>query len=207
MEKAETIDKPNEAAIANDLNKDKKPHATVLSNEALKHSGKDDNLLHPGIKSVAPSTGKKVDWSEDQEYKILNDVSALIGDDKDEKYPYEKLKLEQAFFVPVRPNETTDQVLAEVLKSIEKTKQIYGEIEVNDEGDKIMEHITIETRKRNDDGTVRMNGDKPIVGANFTQRYKYNYTRNFIAKPVYAGQKLAEGVEAEGDGVVVIRVA
>lgn len=207
MEKAETIGNPNKEAIKNDLSKDDKPHAEILSAEAIKHSGKDDNQLHPGIKSVAPASGKKVSWPDEQKYKILPDVSALIGDDDDEEYPFEKLKLEQAFFVPTKPNETTDQLLAQMQHKIEAAKKKYGEIEVNEEGDKIMEVLTIETRKRNDDGTVRLNGDKPIVGANFHQRYKYIYTRNFIVKPVYGGQELADGVEAEGDGVVVIRVA
>lgn len=188
-------------------NQDDKPHAQILSSEALKHSGKDDNQLHPGIKSVAPASGEKVDWPEDKKFKMLNDVSMLLGDDGDEDYPYEKLKLEQAFFVAVKPNQTTDQVLADILKSIDAAKKRYGEPEVNEDGDRILEVLTIETRKRNEDGTVRLNGDRPIVGADFHQRPKYIYTRNFIAKPVIAGQKLAEGVEAEGDGVVVIRVA
>lgn len=204
MQKPETAGNPNPNEVKNDLNKDVKPHAQVLSNEALKHSGKDDNQLHPGIKSVAPATGKK---AENQEIKIINDVSLLFDDDGDEDYPYEKLKIEQAFFVPTKPNETTDEVLAYMLKSVEKAKKRYGEIEVNEDGDRILEVLTIETRKRNEDGTVRLNGDKPIVGADFHQRPKYIYTRNFIVKPVYAGQKLADGIEAEGDGVVVIRVA
>lgn len=206
--KAETIDNPNKQEIKNELEKNDPPHAQILSSDAIKHSGKDDNQLHPGLKSVAPASGKKVDWSnKEKKYKILKDVSKLIGDDEDEEYPYDELEFEEAFFVPTKPNETTDMLLAQFHKSIKAVKEKYGEIEVDDNGDKIMEHLTIETRKRNDDGSIRLNGDEPIKGANFTQRYKYNYTRNFIVKPVYAGQELADGVEAEGDGVVVIRVA
>jgi len=181
-----------------------KPHAQILSNEALKNSGKDDNQLHPGIKSVAPSTGNK---SSNEEIKIINDVSLLFDDDGDEDYPYEKLKIEQAFFIPVKPNETTDAVLAKTLKSIEAAKKRYGEPEVNEDGDRILEVLTIETRKRNEDGTVRLNGNEPILGADFHQRPKYIYSRNFIAKAVIKDQELAKGVKAEGDGVVVIRVA
>jgi len=183
---------------------DDKPHAQILSNEAIKHSGKDDNQLHPGLKSVAPATGKKAD---NQEIKILDNVDLLFDDDGDEDYPYEKLKMEQAFFIPVKPNQTTDEVLAKTLKSIEAAKKRYGEPEVNEDGDRILEVLTIETRKRNEDGSVRLNGNQPILGADFHQRPKYIYTRNFVAKAVIAGQKLSEGVEAEGDGVVVIRVA
>ncbi len=183
---------------------DDKPHAQVLSNEALKNSGKDDNQPHPGLKSVAPATGKKAD---NQEIKMLSDVSLLFEDDGDEDYPYEKLKIEQAFFVPVKPNQTTDEVLAKILKSIEAAKKRYGEPEVNEDGDRILEVLTIETRKRNEDGSVRLNGDKPILGADFHQRPKYIYSRNFIAKAVIKDQELSEGVKAEGDGVVVIRVA
>ncbi len=98
-------------------------------------------------------------------------------------------------------------MLADINRSIKAVKERYGEIEVDENGDKIMEHITIEERKRNVDGMIKLDGDKPKVGANFTQRYKYLYTRNFAAKPVYAGQELGDNVKAEGDGVVVIRVA
>jgi len=183
---------------------DGKPHVELQSADMFNESGRDDNLLHPGIKSVAPATGKK---AGNQEVKILNDVSLLFGPDKDEDYPYDELKIEQAFFVPVKPNETTDKVLAKIHKSIDAARNTYGEIEVDENGDHILEVLTIETRKRNEDGTVRLKGDNPILGASFHQRPKYIYTRNFIAKVVIAGQKLAENVEAEGDGVVVIRVA
>ena len=52
MDKPNTVGNPNKNAVKEDLAKDKAPHASILSNEAIKHSGKDDNLLHPGIKSV-----------------------------------------------------------------------------------------------------------------------------------------------------------
>ena len=186
---------------------DDKPHAEILSAEALKNSGKDDNILHAGLKSVAPASGKKANWSKDEDYKILSDVSLLFEDDGDEKYPFGELEIDQGFFVAVKPNETTDQVLAKMHKSVEAAKKRYGEPEVNEDGDRILEVVTIETRKRNEDGTVRLNGNQPILGADFHQRPKYVYTRNFVVKAVIADQEIGENVKAEGDGVVVIRVA
>ncbi len=191
----------------------KDPHPKVLDKDLLRNSGKEVGLVDPNIVSVAPATNKKVndDWKGDKskgpQYKVIDDVSLLIGDDGQEDYSYEKLKIEQAFFVPTKPNNTTDNLLADIHQSINRAKQRYGEIEVDENGDEVWESVLIMFKKRNDDGTIQLEDGKPIVGANQTNRPKYIYTRNFVVKPVIAGQKLADGVEAEGDGVIVIRVA
>lgn len=141
------------------------------------------------------------------EYKVYNDVPLLFEDAGDEDYPYDKMKVDEAFFVPTQPNDTTDKLLVKIHKSVELAKQRYGEIEVNEDGDEILEVLTVKTRQRNSDGTIKLTNGKPVLGADYYQRPKYIYTRNFIAKAVTKGQELADGVEAEGDGVVVVRVA
>lgn len=181
-----------------------KLHPAVVSKDILKNSGKEVGLVDPPIVSVAPSSGKK---SSKVDVKKLSDVSVLIGDDDDEDYPYDELEIEQGFFIPTQPNNTTDALLAEMQKSIENAKQRYGQIEVNREGDEIWEQLTVRTKKRNEDGTIQLEGGKPILGADFFHRPKYIYTRNFIVKPVVKGEKIGKSAKADGDGVVVIRVA
>lgn len=180
------------------------PHPKVIDTETISQSGKEVGLVKPPIVSVAPATNKKTD---NDKIKILNDVSELMDDDGEEEYPYEKLKIDQGFFVPTLPNNTTDKLLADIHQSINRAKQRYGEVEVDEHGDDVWESVIIRFKKRNDDGTIQLQDGKPITGANQTNRPKYIYTRNYIAKAVIAGQKLGDGVEAEGDGVVVIRVA
>lgn len=182
-------------------------HPVVVDNDILRNSGKEQGLVHAPVVSIAPSSGKPAKRS-DIEPKILSDVSILIGEDKDDEYPYDKLKLEQGFFVPTQPNSTTDALLAKIHRSINTAKKRYGEIEVNEEGDEILDMVCVQTKKRNDDGTIQLHGDgKPNVGADFQQIPRYIYTRNYVAKPVIKGQKIGEGVDADSDGVVVIRVA
>lgn len=182
-------------------------HPVVVDNDILRNSGKNSGLVHAPVISIAPSSGNPAK-SVKNEPKILTDVSALMGEDEDDEYPYDKLELDQAFFVPTQPNSTTDTLLAKIHKSVNMAKKRYGEIEVNEEGDEIWDMICIRTKKRNDDGTIQLHGDNtPNLGANFDQQPRYIYTRNYIAKPVIKGQKIGDGVEAESDGVVVIRVA
>lgn len=187
-------------------------HPQVFDKEIIKNSGKETGLIDPPIVSVAPATNKKVDWGnknkEDQKrYKMIDDVSLLFEDDGDEDYPYESLKVQQAFFVPTQPNNTTDNLLADINKSINNARLRYGEVEVDEKGDEVWEMILIMFKKRNPDGTIQLENGKPITGADQTTRPKYIYARNFVAKAVTAGQKMSDGVEAEGDGVIVIRVA
>lgn len=158
--------------------------------------------------SVAPASGDTElgGWGK-PEYKIFKDVSKLIGDDEDDEYPFDELKLEQGFFIPTQPNSTTDVLLAHMQERIERIKKRYGSIETDEHGDDVWESVLIRNKKRNDDGTVQLQHGKPITGANQTNRPKYIYTRNFVVKPVVKGQELGDKVKADADGVMVIRVA
>lgn len=193
---------------SNDPNKDL--HPQVIDKDILKNSGKDVGLVDPPIKSVAPVSSSQTigdNKNQKKDIKKFSDVSKLIGDDGQEEYPFEDLELGEAFFIPTQPNNTTDNLLAKLHKSINSAKQKYGEVEVNEEGDEIWEVLTIMTKKRNEDGTIQLENNKPITGADFHQRPKYIYTRNFVAKAVTKDQEFSDSDKAPADGVVVIRVA
>ncbi len=180
-------------------------HPVVQNDDIVKSSGRDKGKVNPPLTSIAPSSGNP----STSEPKILEDVSELFGEDMDNEYPFDKLELAQAFFVPTQPNSTTDALLAKLHRSINAAKKHFGEVEVNEEGDEIWDMLCIRNKKRNPDGSIELNGDgTPNTGANFTQQPRYIYTRNYVAKAVIKGQKLGEGgSEAESDGVVVVRVA
>lgn len=180
-------------------------HPKVVDKEVLRNSGKETGLVDPPIVSVAPASGKT--GKSGDEPKILSDVSKLVGNPQDEDYEYSKLELEQGLFIPVEPNTTTDMLLAKINKSIHRAKIRYGVPEVDENGDEILDQVCVKVKKRNEDGTIQLNNNVPITGATFQQHTKYIYSRNFIAKPVMKDQEIGDGVKAESDGVVIIRVA
>lgn len=142
------------------------------------------------------------------EFEKFDDVSLLSSTkEEDEFYPYSDLDVGEAFFVPVEPNHTTHELLIKMHKDVEQTKQRYGEIEVTEDGDEIWEVLTVRTRERNADGTIKLVDNKPILGADYLQRPKYIYTRNFIVKEVKKDQDYSKGNKFDADGVLVIRVA
>lgn len=187
--------------------KDNDFHTQTVDKNILKNSAKDIGLVDPPIVSKSPSSKVEDHTNDKKPPKVFKDVSKLFGDDEDEDYPYHDLELEQGFFIPTQPNDTNDNLLAKILKSIDNAKKRYGEIEVDENGDEIWEVTTVRTKKRNEDGTIQLHGDEPILGADFHQHPKYIYTRNFIAKVVTKGQEIGKSEKVDADGVIVIRVA
>lgn len=184
-------------------------HPQVIEKDILKHSGKQVNLVNAPIVSVEPSSKTlDKDHGKAEEPKIIDDLSLLLNNNEQEDYPYSKLKIGQGFFLPTQPNSTTDKLKAEIHRSVNSAKQRFGEVEVTEDGDEILDMICVQERKHNEDGTIQLDGDnQPIVGANFQQVPKYIYARNFIVKTVVKNDKYNESEKANADGVMVIRVA
>lgn len=182
-----------------------KIHPMVAEPEPFRDSGKDIHQVNPPIVSVAPNTGN-VQSKSDNHVFVDNALDNLFDDTIHVKGPFNDLKIGQGVFVPNEQNQTTDKALSKTHKIISKLREQYSEIETNDDGDEILDQVIISTRKRNDDGTIQLENDKPVVGANSTNMPRRIYYRNFIAKAVTKDQELSDSQKASADGVFVIRV-
>lgn len=188
-------------------------HPAIASGQPYRESGKDISQVNPPIVSLnRTSKGMKNDGDWEEKPKIIDDIyDELLTNDpdkaKDDRFPFFDLDVGQGFFVPLKRMQTTDQLVADMNKQIYYVRQLYSEIERNEDGDEIWDHVTIKERKRNADGTIQLHSDNtPIEGANFNHEAKRTYYRNFIAKAVVKGDEISDGFKVEEDGVLVIRV-
>lgn len=187
-------------------------HAAVGNADKLKQSGKDVGLVDPPIQSLHPTSGGQGDVEEKpaKDFKIVTQphLNFRHGPDYIEyDEPFADLQDDEAFFVPVPEGGTTDKLMFDLNKKVSGYIKQTSEIELDENGDEIFEVVVIKTKKRNDDGTIQLDGEgKPIVGANQTTRPKYINACNFIVKAVVKGDEIADGEEADSDGALVIRV-
>jgi hypothetical protein len=177
-------------------------HPVVADRNEFKNSGEDTSKVNAPIVSVAPASGET---SKDSKHFIVENVLDDLFDEKlHNKTDFDKLEVGQGVFIPVEQNKTTDDLLANINRKIIMLREQYSEVERNIDGDEIHDQVIVLTRKRNPDGTIQLENDKPIVGANAEHMPRRIYYRNFVAKPIVKGDKLGDK-EAEGDGVLVIR--
>lgn len=165
--------------------------------------GKETGLIKAPVVSVNPSSGDTV--KEDKKEPRIFDNVLFKEDEEKEDFPFAKLKAGQGFFVPATEHESTDFLVEKFNKQINEERIKYAEVEKDENGDEILEVVTIKTRKRNDDGTLQLEGGKVITGANQSHRFKYIYARNFMCKPVMKDDDIGHS-KAEHDGVLVVRV-
>ena len=166
--------------------------------------GKETGLIKAPTVSVNPSSGNEVE-EDHKEPKIFDNV--LWSEDENQKagFPFAKLKPGQGFFVPATKWESTDFLVEKFNKQINEERTKYAEVEKDENGDEILEVVTIKTRKRNDDGTLQLEGGKVITGANQSHRPKYIYSRNFMVKPIVKDDEIGHS-KADHDGVLVVRI-
>ncbi len=192
--------------MAQNINTPKKPnelHPAVEKHDPKEEGhGKETGLIKAPVVSVNPSSGDTV--KEDKKEPRIFD-NALWTEEEKEDWPFAKLKAGQGFFVPATEHESTDYLVEKFNKQINEERIKYAEVEKDENGDEILEVVTIKTRKRNEDGTIQLEGGKPITGANQSHRFKYIYARNFMVKPIVKGDNMGHN-EAEHDGVLVVRV-
>lgn len=120
-------------------------------------------------------------------------------------YLFEDLDLNQGMFIPVEENSTTDALMSKLYKQIDQYRKQNSEIERDENGDDVMEGVAINQKKRNDDGTVQLDGDKPRLGIKSGFRPKL-VGPNFVVKAVVKDDKIGENDKAEHDGALVIRL-
>lgn len=176
---------------------------------AKPQGGKDMSQLDAPIVSMHPTSEQQPkDWSKPDAMVIdkanfkLNHYLPEIGHVKFD-YPFEKLDLNQGLFVTVET--TTDALMAKLYKQVDQYRKQNSEIERDENGDDVMEDVAINQKKRNEDGTVQLDGDKPRLGVKSGFRPKL-VGPNFVVKAVVKGDKIGENDTADGDGALVIRL-
>lgn len=192
-------------------------NAFVKSGDNNKNTGKETGLIHAPEVSLEPTSQDSADknnsnWrSQEKKFMIIDDANKASTDpDKPDvayykQYPFLDLELDQGVFIPNRPGLTTDDLMAQLHRDIYRTREFLAEVERDENGDEILECLCVLPKKRNEDGTVQLEGGKPIVGANFVQRPKLVTSRHFTVRSVVKDYDLGGGKKAPEDGVLVIR--
>jgi len=194
-------------------------HAMIKEGGVSKQEGgRDEGLVNPPTVSLHPTSQPQGDAeAEIGEHRMIDEVnfgmfttSVPTATQMDLNYPFEDMDIGQGMFVPVEQGSTTDKLMAKLYKQVDQFKKQYSEQEVDENGDTVMEDVAINIKLRNDDGTVKLDGDVPRLGIKSGFRPKL-IGPNFAVKAVVKGDKIGwkgedNYEEAEADGALVIRL-
>jgi hypothetical protein len=175
-------------------------------------SGKDMGLVKPPIVSMHRTSGEQSEDTEAKEFKIIDNANFKLNHHihKDGhykfNYPFEDLIVGQGISIPIPKNSTTDKFMIHMHKQINQYVKQNSEVERDEDGDDVMEDVAINKKKRNGDGTIQLDGDTPRLGIKSGFRPKL-IGPTFTVKAVVKGDELAEGTEADKDGVLIIRMS
>lgn len=174
--------------------------------------GKDMGLIHAPVVSMHPTSEPQGEQkAKIGEHRIIENANFKINHYLPEighvefNYPFADLQLNQGMFIPIEENSTTDALMSKLYKQVDQYRKQNSEVERDEDGDDVMEDVAINKKKRNDDGTVQLDGDKPRLGIKSGFRPKL-IGPNFIVKAVVKGDEIGENDKAEHDGVLVIRL-
>lgn len=194
------------------------PHANpnAVEHAAIKpvdqqEGGKDMGLTHAPTVSLHPTSEQQGQKAKIGEYRIIDNANFKLNHYLPEighvefNYPFEDLELNQGMFIPVEQNSTTDALMSKLHKQVNQYCKQNSEIERDEDGDDIMEDVAINKKKRNEDGTVQLDGDIPRMGIKSGFRPKL-IGPNFIVKAVVKGDEIGDNDKAEHDGALVIRL-
>lgn len=121
-------------------------------------------------------------------------------------YPFEGLAVGQGFFVPLEHPNTMDILSYNIHRQVSQFKLQNSQAELNEDGDDVLENVTIRSRIRNKDGSFALDGSgNPKLSASSVSRPKL-IGPSFIVKHVLKDDLVAENTKSEADGVLVIRV-
>lgn len=205
--------KPNAAQpILNHPNPNAVDHAQIGSVDK-QEGGKDMGLVKAPIVSMHPTSQPQGDAkAKIGEHHIIDDANIRLNHYMHESayseinYPFEDLEIGQGMFIPVEENGTTDKLMSKVYKQVDQFRKQNSEVERDENGDDVMEDVCINQKKRNEDGTVQLDGDTPRLTVKSGFRPKL-VGPNFVVKAVVKGDHInGEDNEADGDGALVIRV-
>lgn len=207
--------KPNAAApISKHPNPNTVDHAMIKEGGAAKQEGgRDEGLVDGPTVSLHPTSQPQGEAdAEIGEHTIIDDANIRLNHYLPDNshmvlnYPFEDLEIGQGMFIPVEKGGTTDKIMSKVYKQVDQYRKQNSEVERDEDGDDVMEDVCINKKKRNDDGTVQLDGDTPRMTVKSGFRPKL-VGPNFVVKAVVKGDVIAgEDQEAEGDGAIVIRV-
>lgn len=185
-------------------------HAMIKEAGSKGEGGKDEGLVNPPTVSLYPSSEPQGDAdAEIGEHRIINNASLTLNSYLPShvklNYPFEALELNQGMFIPVEENSTIDALMAKVFKQVDQYRKQNSEVERDEDGDDVMEDVCINKKQRNDDGTVKLDGDTPRMTVKSGFRPKL-IGPNFAVKAVVKGDKIGDDDEADADGALVIRL-
>lgn len=174
--------------------------------------GKDMSQIDAPVVSMHPTSEPQGDKAKLGEHRIIDNANFKLNHYLPEightefNYPFEDLKPSQGMFMPVEENSTTDALMSKLYKQVDQYRKQASEIDRDENGDDIMIDLAINQKKRNEDGTVQLDGDKPRLGikSGFTPKL---VGPTFIVKAVVKGDQLAKNNEADHDGALVIRMS
>lgn len=190
-------------------NPDAVEHAAIGEVEK-QQGGKDMGLVHAPIVSMHP-TSQQQGEAEPNNYRIIEAANVRLNHYLSTNahitiaYPFEDLSIGNGMFVPVEENSTTDKLMAKLYKQVDQFRKQNSEVERDEDGDDIMEDVAINKKKRNEDGTVQLDGDTPRLGVKSGFRPKL-VGPNFVVKAVVKGDDLGDNDKADSDGALVIRL-
>ncbi len=207
--------KPNAAQpIPRHPNPDAVDHAMIKgADQGDKEGSRDEGLVNAPTVSLHPTSQPQGDAEvKEYEHRIIDAANIRLNHNFPDtanaeiNYPFQALQLDQGMFIPVEKGSTTDKLMAMVYKQVDQYRKQNSEVERDEDGDDVMEDVAINKKLRNEDGTVKMDGDTPRLGIKSGFRPKL-VGPNFVVKAVVKGDIIAgEDQKAEGDGALVIRV-
>jgi len=195
-------------------NPDTVDHAMIKgAGPAEAEGGRDESQVAAPTVSLHPTSQPQGDAAAKiGEHRIFDKASlrlhsTTVPDEAwlDLNYPFEDMKPGQGMFIPVEVGSTTDKLMAKVHKQVNQYRKQNSEQECDENGDTVMEDVAINVKQRNDDGTVKLDGDVPRLGIKSGFRPKL-LGPSFAVKAVVKGDEIGEGEEADADGALVIRL-
>lgn len=193
-------------------NPDAVEHAQLNPTADRKEGGKEMGLVHPPIVSMHPISANEAD-TEIDEHRIIENANFKLNHYMPQQghvqfnYPFEDLEVGQGMFIPVEKGKTTDALMNKLHSQVDHFRKQQSEIERDENGDDVMEDVAINVKKRNDDGTVQLDGGVPRLSIKSGFRPKL-IGPNFVVKSIVKGDKIdGDENEAEGDGALVIRMS
>lgn len=206
--------KPNAAQPAPPHgNPDAVEHAMIEGAGADKKAGgRDESQVAAPTVSLYPSSQPQGESdAEVGEHRIIDKVNmgnfSSVPKDMQQQiyYPFQDMEFGQGMFIPVEKGGTIDKLMSKIHKQVDQFRKQNSEVERDEDGDDVMEDVAINKKQRNDDGTVKLDGDVPRLGIKSCFRPKL-LGPNFAVKAVVKGDKLSESEEADADGALVIRL-
>jgi len=190
-------------------NKDAVNNALLKPADSNNEGGKEMGLAHAPITSLHPTSEDYTTKADAPKLKMISNPNVQLNHYLPEaghvefEYPFEDLGIGDGFFIEAET--TTDALMSKLYKQVDQYRKQNSEIERDENGDDIMQDIAINQKKRNEDGTIQLDGGVPRLGikSGFVPKL---IGPNFVVKAVVKGDKIGTNGEAGADGALVIRM-